>query len=143
MVLSINQKYALLTYFLACLLACLLTYDSFHIIPSMKFAEDKLKIPNFDLRSNVTFVAPFVWIKKLIISLKSTGKILFITLALPYSTHWIYKSSYLPRENLEFVISRYICITAVELMRLVKALIRILLTFRDKKRKIEAKKYRF
>ena len=126
----------------------------------MAFAGDTLKIANFDLGSNVVFVAPFFWMKKLITSLKSTGKILFITFIPPHSTHWIHKSSYLLRQNLEFVVLRYICIAAMELMRIGKAFvtnifvllvttkllfllnylaqIRILLRFRDKKRKIEA-----
>ena len=131
----------------------------------MTFAGDTLKIANFDLWSNVIFVAPFFWMKKLITSLKSTGKILFITFIPPHSTYRVHKSSYLLRQNLEFVVSRCICITAVELMRIEKgfltnvlvlfvptkllflldylAQIHILLRFRDKKRKIEAQKYSF
>ena len=118
----------------------------------MAFAGDTLKIANVDLGSNVIFVAPFFWMKKLITSLKSTGKILFIT--------FIHKSSYLLRQNLEFVVLRYICIAVMELMRIGKAFvtnvlvllvttkllflldylaqIHILLRFRDKKWKIEA-----
>ena len=68
-------------------------------------------------------------------------------------------SSYLLRQNLEFVVLQYICITAMELMRIGKAFvanvlvllvttkllflldyfaeIHILLRFRDKKRKFE------
>ena len=126
----------------------------------MAFAGDALKIANFDLGSNVIFVAPFFWMKKLITSLKSTGKILFITFIPPHSTYRIHKSSYLLRQNLEFVVLRYICITAMELMRIGKAFvanvlvllvttkllflldclaeIHILLRFRDKNWKIEA-----
>ena len=126
----------------------------------MAFAGDTLKIANFDLGSNVIFVAPFFWMKKLITSLKSTGKILFITFIPPHSTYRIHKSSYLLRQNLEFVVLRYICITAMELMRIGKtfvanvlvllvatkllflldysAEIDILLRFRDKKWKFEA-----
>ena len=126
----------------------------------MAFAGDTLKIANFDLGSNVIFVAPFFWMKKLITSLKSTGKILFITFIPPHSTYRIHKSSYLLRQNLEFVVLRYICITAMELMRIGKAFvanvsvllvatkllflldysaeIHILLRFRDKKWKFEA-----
>ena len=119
-----------------------------------------LKIANFDLGSNVIFSAPFFWMKKLITSLKSTGKILFITFIPPHSIYRIHKSSYLLRQNLEFAVLRYICITAMELMRIDKgsvtnvlillvttkllflltyfAQVHILLRFRDKKRKIEA-----
>ena len=126
----------------------------------MAFAGDTLKIANFDLGSNVIFVAPFFWMKKLITSLKSTGKILFITFIPPHSTYRIHKSSYLLRQNLEFVVLRYICITTMELMRIGKAFvanvlvllvatkllflldysaeIHILLRFRDKKWKFEA-----
>ena len=126
----------------------------------MTLAGDTLKIANFDLGSKVIFAAPFFWMKKLITSLKSTGKILFITFIPPHSTYRIHKSSYLLRQNLEFVVLRYICINAMELMRIEKgfvtnvltllvttkllfllnylAQIRILLRFRDKKRKIEA-----
>ena len=125
----------------------------------MAFAGDTLKIANFDLGSNVIFVAPFFWMKKLITSLKS-GKILFITFIPPHSTYRIHKSSYLLRQNLEFVVLRYICIAAMELMLIGKAFvtnilvllvttkllflldylaqIHILLRFRDKKWKIEA-----
>ena len=126
----------------------------------MAFAGDTLKIANFDLGSNVIFVAPFFWMKKLITSLKSTGKILFMTFIPPHSTYRIHKSSYLLRQNLEFVVLRYICIAAMELMRFGKAFvtnilvllvttkllflldylaqIHTLLRFRDKKWKIEA-----
>ena len=97
-----------------------LKYVSFYLISSIVFAEDTLKILNLDLGSNVVFGVPFFWMKKLIISFKCTGKILFIIVIPPYSTHRIHKSSYLLRLNLEFVVSRYICITTVELMRFVK-----------------------
>ena len=126
----------------------------------MTFAGNTLKIANFDLGSNVIFVAPFSWVKKLITSLKSTVKVLFITFIPLHSTYRIHKSSYLLRQNLKFVVLRYICITAMELMRIKKgfvtnvlvllvttkllflldylAQIHILLRFKDKKRKIEA-----
>ena len=126
----------------------------------MTFTGDTLKIANFDSGSNVIFTAPFFWMKKLITSLKSTGKILFISFIPPHSTYRIHKSSYLLRQNLEFVVLRYICITAMELMRIEKVFVtnililllttkllfllnylaqrQILLRFRDKKRKIEA-----
>ena len=131
----------------------------------MTFAGDTLKVANFDLGSNVFFVVSLFWMKKLITLLKSTGKLLFITFIPPHSTYRIHKSSYLLRQNLEFVILPYICITAMELMRIEKgfvtnilvllvitkllfllgyyAQIHILLRFRDKKTKIEAQKYSF
>ena len=131
----------------------------------MTFVGDILNIANFDLGSNAIFVAPFFWLKILITSLKYTDKIVFITFIPPHSTYRIHKSSYLLRQNLEFFVSRYICITAVELMRIEKgfltnvlvplvttkllflldylAQIHILLRFRDKKRKIEGQKYSF
>ena len=124
-----------------------------------------LKIPSFDLVSNTIFVDPFFWMKKLIISFKSTGKMLFLILIPPDSTYHIHKSSYLLRLNPEFVFSWYICITTVELMQIVKGcvtnILRLLVTskllfllhylvqihilfrFRDKKRKIEDKQYSF
>ena len=86
----------------------------------MTFAGDMLKIANFDLESSVIFVAPFFWLKNLSTSFKSTGKITFITFIPPHSIYRIHKSSYLLRQNLEFVVSRYICITAVELMQIEK-----------------------
>ena len=113
----------------------------------------------------MSFLSRFFGWKKLITSLKSTGKILFINFIPPYSTYWIHKSSYLLRQNFEFVVLQYICLTAVELMRIEKgfvtnvlilsvttkllflvdylAQIHILLRFREKKRKIEAQKYSF
>ena len=97
-----------------------LKYVSFYITSSMVFAEDTLKILNLDLGSNAIFGVPFFWMKKLIISFKSTGKILFIIVIPPYSTYRIHKSSYLLRLNPEFVVLRYICIATVELMRFVK-----------------------
>ena len=131
-------------------------YASFHIISPMTFAGDTAKIANFDLGINVIFVAPFFWMKKLITSLISTGKILFITFIPPYSTYWIHKSKYLLRQKFEFVVLQYICLTAVELMRIEKGFltnvfillvttkllflldyliqIHILLSFRDKKK---------
>ena len=98
-------------------------YVSFHIISSITFAGDTSKIANFDLGINVIFVSPFSWIKKLITSLKSGGKILFISFIPPYSTYRIHKSSYLLRQNFEFVVLQYICITAVELMRIEKGFV--------------------
>ena len=98
-----------------------LKYVSFHIISSTVFAGDTLKIPNLDLGSNAIFVALFFWMKKLIISFKFTGKILFIIVIPPYSTYRIHKSSCLRRLNPEFVVSRYICITTMEMMRIVTA----------------------
>ena len=138
-------------------------YVAFHIISSMALAGDTSKIANFDLGINVIFAVPFFWIKKLIASLKSTGKILFMTFIPPYSTCQIHKSSYLLRQIFEFGVLQYICITAVELMRIEKGFvtkililpvttkllflfnylgqIHILLRLRDKKRKSEAQKY--
>ena len=140
-------------------------YVSFHIISSMTFAGDKLEISNFDLGTNVIFVGPSFWMEKLIKSLKSTGKILFITFIPPYSAYRIHKSSNLLRKNVEFVVLQYICITVVELMRIeydfvtnvlilpvttkllflldYVAQIHILLRFRHKKMQIEAQKYKF
>ena len=138
-------------------------YVAFHIISSMALAGDTSKIANFDLGINVIFAVPNFWIKKLIASLKSTGKILFMTFIPPYSTCQIHKSSYLLRQIFEFGVLQYICITAVELMRIEKGFvtkililpvttkllflfnylvqIHILLRLRDKKRKSEAQKY--
>ena len=101
--------------------------------------------------------------KKLITSLKYTVKILFLTFIPLYSTYRIYRSSRLLKQNFEFAVLQYICITAVELMRIEKgfvtnvlillvttkllflldylAQIHILLRFGDKKRKIDAQKY--
>ena len=98
-------------------------YVSFHIISSITFAGDTSKIAKFDLGINVIFVSPFCWMKKLITSLKSAGKILFISFIPPYSTYRIHKSSYLLRQNFEFVVLQYICITAVELMRIEKGFV--------------------
>ena len=98
-------------------------YVSFHIISSMTFAGDMSKIVNFDLGSNIIFVALFFWIKKLITSLKSTGKVLFMTFIPQHSTYQIHKSSYLLRQNLQFVVLWYICITAVELMQIKKGFV--------------------
>ena len=58
--------------------------------------------------------------KKLITSLKSRGKILFVTFIAPYSTYRIRKSSYLLRQNFEVVVLQYMCITAVKLMQIEK-----------------------
>ena len=140
-------------------------YVAFHIISSMALAGDTSKIANFDLGINVIFAVPFFWIKKLVTSLKSTGKTLFITFIPPYSTYRIHKSSYLLRQMCEFGVLQYTCITAVELMRIEKSFatkilillvttkllflldylvqIHILLRFGDKKRKTEAQKYKF
>ena len=98
-------------------------YISFHIISSIPFAGDTSKIGNFDLGINVIFASPLCWMKKLITSLKSAGKILFISFIPPYSTYRIHKSSYLLRQNFKFVVLQYICITAVELMRIEKGLV--------------------
>ena len=133
-------------------------YVAFHIVSSMALAGERLKIANFDLGINVIFAAPFFWIKKLIASLKSTRKILFITFIPPYSTYRIH-------QIFEFGVLQHICITAVELMRIEKGFvtkilillgttkslflldnlvqIHILLRFRDKKGKTEAQKYKF
>ena len=136
---------------------------SFHMISSIIFAGDKSKIAKLDLGINVIFVSPFCLMKKLITWLKSAGKILFTSFIPPYSTYRIHNSSYLLRQNFEFVVLQYICITAVELMRIEKdfvtnvlimlvtttlllllnylAQIHIFLRFQDKKRKIDAQKY--
>ena len=98
-------------------------YVSFHIISCMIFAGDTLKIANFDLVIKVIFVVPFFRIKKLVTSLKSTGKTIFITFIPPYSTYRIHKSSYLLRQIFEFGVLQYICITAVELMRIEKGFV--------------------
>ena len=136
----------------------LLKYVLFHVISSIVFAGDTLKTPNFNLGSNAIFVNSLFWMRKLIISFKPTGKIVVIILIPLYSTYRIYKSSYLLRLNPVFAVSRYICITTVELMRIVKGCvtntlillatskllfllhylvqIHILLRFRDKRRNI-------
>ena len=98
-------------------------YVVFHIISQIALAGDTSKIANFDLGINVIFAALFFWIKKLIASLKSTGKILFITFIPRYSTYRIHKSSYLLRQIFEFGVLQYICITAVELMRIEKGFV--------------------
>ena len=98
-------------------------YVAFYIISSIALAGDMSKIANFDLGINVIFVAPFFWIKMLIASLKSTGKLLFITFIPPYSTYRIYKSLYLLRQIFEFGVLQYICITAVELMQIEKGFV--------------------
>ena len=138
-------------------------YVSFHIISSIIFAGDKSKIAKLDLGIKVIFVSPFCLMKKPITSLKSAGKILFISFIPPYFTYQIHNSSYLLRQNFEFVVLQYICITAVELMRIEKgfvtnvlimlvttilllllnylAQIHIFLRFQDKKRKTDAQKY--
>ena len=121
-----------------------------------------VKNSQYLFRDQRHFCRPLFWIKKLIASLKSTGKILFIP---PYSTYRIHKSSYLLRQMCEFGVLQYTCITAVELMRIEKSFatkilillvttkllflldylvqIHILLRFGDKKRKTEAQKYKF
>ena len=104
-------------------------YVSIKIISSMTFAGDTSKIANFDLWINVNFVTPFFWMKKFVISLTSTGKILFITFIPRYSTYRIHKSSYLFRENLEFHVLQYICISAVEKMRIDKGFVTTKLIF--------------
>ena len=143
-------------------------YVAFYIISSIALAGDMSKIANFDSGINVIFVAPFFWIKKLIASLKSNGRILFITFIPPYSTYRIDKSSYLLRQIFKFGVLEYICITTVKLMREIEiekgfvtkilillvttillflfdylVQIHILLRFGDKKRKTEAQKYKF
>ena len=89
----------------------------------MTFAGDGSKIANFDLGISVIFVVLFFWMEKLITSLKSTGKTLFITFIPPYSTYRIRKSLYFLLDCL--------------------AQIHILLRFRDKERKVKAQKYSF
>ena len=113
----------------------------------------------------MSFLSRFFGWKKLITSLKSTGKILFINFIPPYSTYWIHKSSYLLRQNFEFVVLQYICLTAVELMRIEKGFvpkililllttkllflldylvqIHILLRFRDNKGKLKPRSTSF
>ena len=65
--------------------------------------------------------------KKLIISLKSTGKMLLINFIPSHSTYWIHKSSYLLRQNFYFVGLQYICITAVKLMGIEKGFVKKIL----------------